>query len=143
MKKLFLSAVAAMLAVTSFSQKIDIHVTGADVTVYTISNGNVIQDYPKPLNTTYSIDLSNNSMRWVCPAYNADESISIRSSVIDSVVIITYQANGLYQNIVVPVTFEINLKTNKIIWTKLDSEVDEKTVYEFSRFTLKQNLLNI
>jgi len=136
MKKLFLSAVAAILSVTAFSQQVNIHVTGANVKTHDRS-GKILENYNRSLNTKYMIDLSNNTMRWVCPSHASDEVLSIQSRVKDSIITITYQAEGVYdQNFSVPVTFKINLKSNTITWSRRDT--DTTTVYTFNQFTLNQ-----
>jgi hypothetical protein len=138
MKKLFLSLVAVAITVTAFSQKIDIHLTGTNVTVSDLSNGDTIQNFYIPVNTLYQIDLSNNSMRWVCPGHNADRIISFKYTIEDNIVTIKYQANGIYMDFIVPVIFKIDLNNQHITWMKLDSDSNEKTVYTFKKFTLTQ-----
>jgi len=61
MKKLFLSAVAAMLAVTAFSQKIQVHVTKINTSLIqwdTLRYSDVYED----VNTTYTFDLDKQTM---------------------------------------------------------------------------------
>jgi hypothetical protein len=142
MKKLFLSAVAAMLAVTAFSQKIQVHVTKINTSLIqwdTLRYSDVYED----VNTTYTFDLDKQTMSADFPFGDDITDKPIQIEVKDKEYYISFKDKtlDLFRDLDVQIIIDSSQEKPTITWNQqymLDEQRNIKslTIIKFIDFEM-------